>query len=97
LQVFSKTKALPMRILPQGSGMLRKRRNTPPSEPQIEKLLRAASTIGHLEILAGIDRSPDGRSAFWDAYKRITPPGASLDAGCAELRRLAREKAGLNR
>ncbi|MFC1457781.1 hypothetical protein ACETIH_13830 [Microvirga arabica] len=40
-----------------------KRRKTPPEHP-IEKVLRAVSTIGQLEIIAGIDRSPEGRKAF---------------------------------
>jgi hypothetical protein len=74
--------------------MTRRRKKAPPEHP-IESVLRAASTVGHLEILAGIDRSPEGRKAFWDAYKHINPPGASLDAGCQELRRRAREKAGI--
>jgi hypothetical protein len=64
-------------------------------EHPIESVLRAASTIGHLEILAGIDRSPEGRKAFWDDYKHVNPPGSSLDAGCQELRRRARQRAGL--
>lgn len=75
--------------------MSRKRRKIPLEHP-IEAALRKPNTIGRLEELAGIDRSPEGRSTFWDAYKHINPPGASLDAGCAELRRLARVKAGLN-
>ena len=75
--------------------MTHRRRKAPPPEPTIEKLLRAASTVGHLETLAGIDRSPECRMAFWDAYKHINLPGASLDAGCQELRRRAREKAGI--
>jgi hypothetical protein len=79
----------------QEANMPGKRRKAPPPEHPIEKILRAASTIGHLEIIAGIDRSPEGRKAFWDAYKHINPPGASLDAGCQELRRLARWRAGL--
>jgi hypothetical protein len=37
-----------------------KRRKSPPEHP-IERLLRAVSTIGQLEIIAGIDRSPEGR------------------------------------
>lgn len=70
-------------------------RRKPPPEHPIEKILRAASTIGQLEILAGIDRSPAGRKAFWGDYEHINPPGASLDAGCQELRRRARQRAGL--
>ncbi|WP_230534570.1 hypothetical protein [Microvirga roseola] len=75
--------------------MSRRRKKTTPREHPIESLLRAASSIGQLETLAGIDRSPEGRKDFWDAYKHINPPGASLDAGCQELRRRARQKAGL--
>jgi hypothetical protein len=78
----------------QEAHMPNKRRKAPAEHP-IEKILRAVSTIGQLEIVAGIDRSPEGRKAFWNAYKHINPPGASFDAGCQELRRLARQKAGL--
>jgi hypothetical protein len=78
----------------QETNMPGKRRKSPPEHP-IERLLRAVSTIGQLEIIAGIDRSPEGRKAFWDVYKHLNPPGASLDAGCQELRRRARQRAGL--
>jgi hypothetical protein len=78
----------------QETNMPGKRRKSPPEHP-IEKILRAVSSIRQLEIVAGIDRSPEGRKAFWDAYKHINPPGASLDAGCQDLRRLARRREGL--
>ena len=75
--------------------MSRRRKKAPRPEHPIETALRTASSIGQLEILAGIDRSPEGRKAFWDDYKHINPPGASLDAGCQELGRQARQRAGL--
>ncbi|MPR12964.1 hypothetical protein [Microvirga tunisiensis] len=75
--------------------MSRRRKNAQPPEHPIEAELRKPQTIGSLEVLAGIDRSEAGRKAFWERFRTITPAGASLDAGCAELRRLAREKAGL--
>jgi hypothetical protein len=43
----------------QETNMPGKRRKSPPEHP-IERLLRAVSTIGQLEIIAGIDRSPEG-------------------------------------
>jgi hypothetical protein len=67
--------------------MPRTRKKARSPEHPIESVLRAVSSIGQLEILAGIDRSPEGRKTFWDDYKHINPPGASLDAGCQELRR----------
>jgi hypothetical protein len=75
--------------------MSRRRKKAQPPEHLIEAELQRPHTISSLEILAGIDRSEAGRKAFWERLRRITPAGASLEAGCAELRRLAREMAGL--
>src|SRR3712207_8355574 len=55
------------------------------------------STLFPYTTLFRSDRSPEGRKAFWDGYKHINLPNASLDVGCEELRRRARERAGLKR
>ena len=49
----------------------------------------APGTLGALESAAGIGRDHAARWAFWRRFAHIRPAGASLDAACAELRRMA--------
>lgn len=67
--------------------MPRKRRND--LHEQIEAQIRLAGSIRELEQLAGIGRSHDERSAFWESYCKLRG-AAALDEGVAELKRRIR-------
>ena len=60
--------------------------------PDAEAAIHQAGSIGALEDLAGLHGPESERSAFWERYKHLAP-GASLDAGIAELKRRIRAKA----
>ena len=64
--------------------MLRQKRAT--QVDRIEEAIRRAGTVGNLERLAGVEQTEAARYAFWAAYTYL-PGAASLDAGCAELKR----------
>lgn len=60
---------------------------------RMEEEIVRAGTIGALERLAGVEQTETARHVFWSAYKHL-PGAASLDAGCAELKRRIRAAAG---
>ena len=60
-------------------------RNPSPASDAVEASIRAASSIGDLERLAGIGRSLEDRTEFWRPFMAL-PARESLDAGVAELK-----------
>jgi len=60
------------------------------SDPTLKARSRS---IGDWEAAAGIAPDHASRWAFWSRFASIRPAGAALDAGVAELRRLAEVQA----
>lgn len=67
---------------------------TPVEVHPFELELGRAGSLGRLEQLAGIGSDPASRAAFWRPFASL-PARDTIEAGCVELRRMARRAAGI--
>lgn len=71
----------------------RRPRPVPREVHPIEIELERAGSLARLEQLAGIGADRESRAAFWRPFARL-PARDTIEAGCVELRRMARRAAG---
>lgn len=65
----------------------------PVQEHPVEVELRRAGSLARLEQMAGVGPDHGSRAVFWRPFAAL-PARDSIEAGCAELRRMARRAAG---